>query len=207
MRSFLVVSLACCALVSCTDGSPQGGDREGATTAMVHHDFGQPLGMTRAAYASFLQEQATLIAESEMARLSAIEMIYRNKTYRYTFESNMVDLSPKIYTKLYRQFTGFEVVDITLADSVIRPVEIDIAFQFEVVTSKIVGESDDPESVKIAKNNYDFRPLASDSAQLTYVCDENGALLESGVEGLGRPNFYEYKPVGTGRMTQELLEP
>ena len=78
--------------------------------------------MTRADYADFLRGEAVKLAEAELARLSAIELVYRNKVYYHSFSIPQTWLKGGAYVKMYRQFTDYSVVNITHTTSLLHPV-------------------------------------------------------------------------------------
>lgn len=209
IRFILLILASCSVFVGCQEVQPQQERAVEPRATIVHYDFGQPLGMTRSEYALFLRERATGLAEAEIARLSAIELIYRNKTFRYSFESRQVDLSGSAFGKMYRQFTGFEIMDIVHSDSLLLPLVIDIEFSYDLLGTKVIPvDAKKPQNAKIAQSDHDFRLVAQKTIQLQYDWDEQGNVIGPELDFLARPNHYELsKVLGRVSLTTELVNP
>lgn len=185
-------------LSSCSDPRPAETANQTAPPSIVHFDFGQPIGMTRAQYADYLEEKARDLAESEMARLSAIELAFRDKLYYYGFEMPATNISHGAYAKMYRQFTGYELLDISNSDSLFHPILFTIEFKYDILVSEPVfvereGRKD-AQAANINKNYYFHR---SDKALRIYPCDEKGSPQLPLPPPLDRPNYWD---TGTKQM-------
>lgn len=190
--SAILFLLTTAGLSSCSDPRPTETADEMDPPSIVHFDFGQPIGMTRAVYAVYLEQKARNLAESEMARLSAVELAFRDKLYYYGLEIPGTYVSHGAYAKMYRQFTGYELVDITFSDSLFHPILFTIEFKYDILVSEPVfvkheGRAD----AQTADTNKTYHFHRSDMARRTYSCDEKGSPQEPLPPPLERPNYWD----------------
>lgn len=179
-------------LSSCSDPRPAETAGQTAPPSIVHFDFGQPIGMTRAQYADFLEQKARDLAESEMARLSADELAFRDKMYYYGLEIPDTIISHGAYAKMYRQFTGYELVDITYSDSLFHPILFTIDFKYDILVSEpVFVERESRADAQAANINKNYRFHRSDKVRRTYACDEKGSPQEPLPPPLERPNYWD----------------
>ena len=190
---------------SCSGPRPTETDDKTDLPSIVHFDFGQPIGMTRTDYADYLEQKALDIAETEMARLSAIELVYRNKMYYYGFEIPGINLSHGAYAKMYRQFTSYEVVDITSSDSLLQPILFVIEFNYDILLSEpVFVEQENREDALTAYINKNYHFHRGDKVRRTYSCDEKGSPQQPLPPPLERPNYWDKgtKQLGTFDMKE-----
>ncbi len=160
--------------------------------SIVHFDFGQPIGMTRADYADYLEQKAHELAEADLARLSAIELVYRNKMYYYGFEIPSSNISHGAYAKMYREFTGYELVDITHSDSLFHPILFAIEFNYDILLSEpVFVERENRKDAQNAYINKNYHFHRSDNVRRTYLCDEKGSPRQPLPPPLARPNYWD----------------
>ena len=177
---------------SCSDPAPRETPDETGSLPIVHFDFGQPIGMTRARYSDYLKQKATNLAESDMARLSAVELIYRDKMYYYGYQNSVATVSHGAYAKMYREFTGYEVLDITHSDSLFHPILFTIEFNCDIlVTEPVFVEWESRKDAQNAHTNKNYLFQRSDTIRRTYTCDEKGSPQEPLPPPLERPNYWD----------------
>lgn len=190
--SAILLLLAILSLSSCSDPSPIGTLDETGAPSIVHFDFGQPVGMTRARYADYLKQRATELAESDMARLSAVELVYRDKMYYYGYQNSVATISHGAYAKMYRQFTGYEVLDITHSDSMFHPILFTIEFSCDIlVTEPVFVERESRKEAQNAYTNKNYSFQRSHKVRRTYSCDEKGLPQQPFPPPLERPNYWD----------------
>lgn len=170
----------------------------------VRFDYGQPEGMIRSEYAEYLSDKAGKLAQRELARLSAIELMYRNKTYYHEFFYAGVGIQGGAYAKLYRQFTDYTLIDITHSDSLLRPITFAYEFTYDLIgTDPVVIGYQDPKSAREAHANQDFHFYRTGTVKRRYDCDENGEPLGDLPLPPPRPNYWDN---GKSSMQQFSIE-
>ncbi len=188
--NFLLL-LVVAGLSSCTGKHPSESSRDTGLSPVVHFDFGQPMGMTRAEYADFLKQKAAELADAELARLSAIELMYRDKTYYHSFQMQQGNIAGSAYAKVYREFTDSRLVDITSSESILRPFLITIDFDYDILASEAVQtRMIDHQKALTARNFKTYAVSRSATTRLVYSCDEKGRLLAL-PPPLPRPNVWD----------------
>ncbi len=143
-----------------------------------------------------LMERARQLAEQELARLSAAEMIYRNKVYDHVYVDEDNGVRTDILMKYYRNFRGAEVLDLKRTDSLLYPLEFVIRYDFDMLGTRTEAglPTTMAETAKKVKNDNSFRVYASDSLVRQYRCDASGEHDQSIAELLPRPNYWELNP-------------
>ncbi len=190
--SATLILLTTLGLTSCSVPAPTETDNESNPPAIVHFDFGQPIGMTRAEYADYLEQKAWNLAENEMARLSAIELTFRDKLYYHGLEVPATGISHGAYAKMYRQFTGYELVDITYSDSLFHPILFTIEFKYDILVSEpVFVEREGRKDAQAANINKNFHFHRSAQTQRIYPCDEKGSPQLPLLPPLDRPNYWD----------------
>ena len=190
--SAILSSLTILGLSSCSDSARIESPDETGLTSIVHFDFGQPIGMTRAKYADYLKQKATDLAEADMARLSAVELVYRDKMYYYGYQNSVATISHGAYAKMYRQFTGYEVLDIIHSDSLFHPILFTIEFDCDIlVTEPVFVERESRKEAQNAHTNKTYRFQRSHKVRRTYTCDEKGSPQQPLPPPLERPNYWD----------------
>ncbi|MCH7959445.1 MAG: hypothetical protein IID08_04915 [Candidatus Hydrogenedentes bacterium] len=163
--AFLCVLLAAC-----------GGSRDG--------DSGPNRGVADRA----LLARAEELAQSEIARLAAEALVYRSNAELHETILPVIGSKVGVYVKMYREFTGYEVVDIVRSNSILYPVEIAIRFDFDVLATEVrsIGA---PDAQVHAQADYRFRVFRQDSVRRRYRCDPEGNPVDILPE-LPRLKFY-----------------
>lgn len=156
------------------------------------------------AYADFIWEKANAFAESEMARMAAADMLYRDRTR--LFESNVPVLGTPtgLYTKVYRHFTDYEVSDITQSESILNPVAFHIRFDYEVVSSPL-RRYELEGAPELSQADRDHYILEGRSLERIYLCDEAGNPSRKAWEPL--PPFDFYARDRDGSVHRETIRP
>lgn len=136
--------------------------------------------------------KARALAEGELARLSAAEMMYRNRVFLHSYSYPSAGLQSFAYTKRYREFKDFEIVDIVKSESLLRPYRISIRYNFDIVgTDGVHVTRLNPKAAQLAAQDHRFRRFRSDSIVLDYDCDQDGEPLSAALPNLARPNYFE----------------
>ncbi len=139
-----------------------------------------------------LIEKATALAEGEIARLAAAEMVYRNKVMIHAFLLEGSAGGPTLlYMKLYRRFTGFELVNVERSPSVITPLKVLIRFNYDRVgTREVNGTSGDAELRGRVESDVAFVVHDQESIIREYPCTAKGDVIKLPTPILDRPNFW-----------------
>ena len=135
-----------------------------------------------------LLARAEKLAQSEIARLAAEALVYRSNAELHETRLPVIGSKVGVYVKMYREFTGYEVVDIVRSNSVLYPVEIAIRFDFDVLATEVRG-SGEPDAQRHAQADYRFRVFRQDSVRRRYRCDLEGNPVDILPE-LPRLKFY-----------------
>lgn len=133
--------------------------------------------------------KAEALAQSELMRLNAIEMVYRNipEVHRY---SSPATLTPESgWVKVYRRISSFEVNDVRRTDSVLHPVIYEVDYKYDVFgtlyrNNRIIN------ALELSRSDSQFAIRYSGVIKHTYQCDTNGDLVKNTGLILTRPNFF-----------------
>ena len=142
------------------------------------------------AYRDMLLEKANELALSELARLSAAELLYRNTPTPHRIE--MADLAPNIgvYTKIYRSFNDYEITDIARSNSFLHPVSYEITFKYDILATDTRPFSL-PNAEQLAGGDAQFSVISSNRMTRTYPARADGEPLGHLPELPPRPDFYK----------------
>ena len=94
-----------------------------------------------------------------------------------------------VYIKLYRNFTGYEVVDIYRSDSLIRPIAYAIRFYYKILATA-PQHIDLPNAKELAEQDNTFSLLSKHNLTRYYACDVNGDYMGNLPDVPARPNYY-----------------
>lgn len=158
-----------------------GAERDSARFGVMHHPF---------EYARHLQAKAGKLAEAEISRLSAAEMIYRNEAKLYTTHVPITMELTGGWTKLYREYTNYDVFDVYRSESLIYPVTIELRFEYDLVGTpyrSIHGS----ESMKQAQTDTDYSVVRSGTLIRRYRCDALGDYVGKIPDLPPRPHYFE----------------
>ena len=151
-----------CVLLAACGGDPSG---EGSSRNLERDD-------------RMLLERAEELAQSEIARLAAEALVYRSLATLHETRLPVIGSKVGVYLKIYREFTGYEVVDLVRSNSVLYPIDIVIRFDFDVLTTEVRGMSE-PDAQKHAQADYRFRVFRQDSITQRYHCDSEGNTVDA----------------------------
>lgn len=187
-----LLPLVVAGLSSCIGQHPSESSQDTSLSSTVHFDFGQPMGMTRAEYADFLTQKAAELADAELARLSAIELMYRDKTYFHSYRMSQGNIFGAAYAKIYRQFTDSRLVDITRSESILHPLVLTIDFDYDILASELIlSNIKDRQKAFAAHNLKTYTVSRSATTRRVYICDEKARPLDPLPPPLPRPNVWD----------------
>ncbi len=142
------------------------------------------------AHIEALKQKADTFAQSEMARYNAIELIYKNipelHTTRVPINNNLI----KGWTKTYRRFTEYEVVDIVRSESMLSPIQYEITFHYEQYNTPY-RKTDAPNAQQLCEDDFEYELRFTESLTRTFACDTQGELLESVSAPPERPLYFK----------------
>lgn len=139
-----------------------------------------------------LLEKAERFAAGELARLSAAEMLYRDRVYLHVYSYPSAGLQNSAYAKRYRQFTDYEVLDVVKSNSLLHPYLFEIQYNFEILSTDGVPVTiPNVKAARAAARDHRFRRIRSDTIRLEYRCDRDGDPVQSTPTILERPNYFQ----------------
>lgn len=136
-----------------------------------------------------LLAKAEALAQGELMRLNAIEMVYRNipEVHRY---SSPATLTPESgWVKVYRRISSFEVKDVRRTDSVLHPVVYEVDFKYDVFGT-LYRNNRISNALELCENDSQFKFQYGDVFEHTYFCDADGELVGETSLILPRPTFF-----------------
>ncbi len=179
-------------IVSC-GGQVMSPASKGATASSTTVTPAEPSTVPSTVTQDVLLKKAEELAKSELARLAAAEMIYRNKVYDHIYFDEDNGVRTDVLMKYYRNFHDMEVLDVKRTDSLLYPVEFEIRYDFDMLGTKEVAGPPNTltELAKSVKNDNAFQLYISDSLVRTYRCGETGECAVMNPDSLPRPNYWE----------------
>ena len=126
---------------------------------------------TPAQYAERLRVSASELAQSELSRLAAAEFVYRGNAMPQTHLLAMGG-SATLFMKIYRNFTGFQVLAIDETNSMLNPISIEIRYDYDLVATKPARTT--AESLE----DMEYRPIDEFYIRRLYACDSDGHTVE-----------------------------
>jgi hypothetical protein len=120
-----------------------------------------------------LTTKARALAENELRRLSEAEAAYRDmsRLHRHGQNPFMPDLG--VYAKTYREYTGYELADIRRTDSLLRPYEYVVTYEFDVLSTE-GRTSQSGNSPELSRRDAEFEALRKGAHTLRYRCAPTG---------------------------------
>lgn len=144
-----------------------------------------------------LREAAARLAETELVRLQALEEPRKEKLI-LSPTMNPFTIGTGIWSRVYREYTGYEIKDIRLKDSLMHPVEFEITYAFKVFATP--GRNEDFKGAKeLAEAEHEFEFRRETSLDLVYQADLSGEVGELPPD----PPHDQYHP---REFTQQLPE-
>lgn len=137
-----------------------------------------------------LQQKADRFAQSELARYNAAELIYKNIPELHTTRVPINNQLIQGWTKTYRRFTDYEVVDIVHSESILAPIQYEINFHYEQYNTPY-RKTDQPTAQEQCENDFRYELRFTDSLIRHFDCDEKGDLLEGVSEIPERPLYFK----------------
>lgn len=147
------------------------------------------IGPNEPGYIEMLRAKAAALAESELARMAAVELIYRSRVQLHESEDPIFLNKFGVYMKLYRNFKGYRLIDIVRSESLMFPIIIEIQYDFDLLATKS-HPMDAPNAKDLAKGERDLRALGNYSFSRLYRCDIAGNVVEGAGQFLPRPDLY-----------------
>jgi hypothetical protein len=147
--------------------------------------------------------KAETLAEEEMARLAAIELLYKNIS-----EMQMEIIPAELrrvggWVKSYRKYTGYEINDIYRSDSYLNPIVFEIAYQFDQFHTE-VRTWENMKSQGLSMKDKKFKMIKKDALIRRYRCDENGDYLGNLPEMPPRPSIFIETYFNQDRVAEEF---
>ena len=124
------------------------------------------LGMTKEGIMDF-SERINRLAESELARMNAAELMYRDTVYRHTFRTADTGEVYDVYAKVYRHYSGYKLLDLHRSRSRGNELSFRIRFDSEVLTSE-ARFARDSGSLEAAQGDSAFDMLGGDAVVQAY---------------------------------------
>lgn len=147
------------------------------------------IGPDEPGYIDMLRAKAAALAESELARMAAVELIYRSRVQLYETEDPVFSNKIGVYMKLHRNFTGYRLIDIVRSESLMFPIVIEIQYDFDLLATK-THPMKAPNAKELAKGERDLRVLGHYSFLRLYRCGVDGNVVEGAGQFLPRPDLY-----------------
>lgn len=147
------------------------------------YDFAEP---------QVLAQKAEALAKADLAKMAAAEMVYRNHVFIHVFQLQAgTNVPTYLFMKLYRSFSGYEVVDIEKTSSVLRPIKFTIRYDADRIgTRDIKASKENQEALQQAERDKAFMARDKESITRQYYCDAQGNVIEAPSPILPRPNFW-----------------
>ena len=186
IRRMSWIFVAACAVVCGCEPAPAGSSIQNGTG--THVEYGEAL-----------MQRALLLAEEEFARFAATELVYRNQTETQETILPIIGSRVGATIKMYREFTGYEIVDILRTNSMLYPIEIVVRYDYDVLTTKVRGLGT-PDAVSVTDADHEFDTRWKGSFTHRYKCDGDGTPLGETLE-LPRVNFYSREIVPNNANT------
>lgn len=136
-----------------------------------------------------LKAKAKALAERELGRMAATEMLYRNVVESQTPAYDQLPSSLGAWVKIYRNFEGYEVKDIIRSDSYLSPIEYEIEYRYTIMSTRPVMSLGAEGAQSAIKNSF-FDPVADRTVVYTYKCDAWGNAVGDLPKLLDRVNYY-----------------
>ena len=148
------------------------------------------IGPNEPGYIDMLKAKAAALAESELARMAAVELMYRSRVQLYESEDPVFLNKFGVYMKLHRNFKGYRLIDIVRSESLMFPIVFEIRYEFDLLGTK--EHSMDARNAKeLAKEERDLRVLGNYGFSRLYRCDAAGNVVGGAGQFLPRPDLYE----------------
>ncbi|PCJ56197.1 MAG: hypothetical protein COA73_12620 [Candidatus Hydrogenedentota bacterium] len=144
-------------------------------------------------FREMLLGKANDLAERELARIMAAELLYRNvPEYFEPYHIGRQQIIP-VWVKQYRHFQSYEIADIYRSDSYLYPMVYEIHYIYDYMHTPPRSMSGEKNPKETATNDKDFKISNSSYLIRRYRCDANGDYIGDLPEFAPRPK-YEFYP-------------
>ena len=150
-------------------------------------------------YAALLMRKARELAESELGRMSAAELTYRNTVSFQELTGAQFVGGTGNYMKAYRSFDEYIIRDIYRSESYVFPVTVEIEFKHKFLHTK-VRPSMLPNAESTSQSDTRFEVAGTYALTRRYRCDGDGNYTGQLPELPPRPNYYR-------RGRDQILDP
>jgi len=142
-------------------------------------------------YVRSLVNKAHEVARGQIERFAKIEAQYTGQVYFHQYINHPFNPDSGIYLKWYRQFTDYEILDIYTSDSVLRPIIMEIRFNYQYMHTPTHHTSErdefrDIDPIRLAEAETEFSPDGIFSVIRRYQCDRYGNPLDKMDDALPR---------------------
>ncbi|MEK7793998.1 MAG: hypothetical protein AAB353_05695 [Candidatus Hydrogenedentota bacterium] len=141
------------------------------------------------AFVDQLKAKANALAERELGRMAATEMLYRNVVELQTPGIDQLPDGTGAWVKIYRSFEGYEIKDIVRSDSYLSPIEYEIEYRYTIFSTRPLSQLEADGAARAAKDSF-FDPLAVRTVSNTYKCDAWGNVVGDFPNLLDRVNYF-----------------
>jgi hypothetical protein len=155
------------------------------------------------AFREMLRSKAEDIAERDLARMMAAELLYRNVAEYFEPIHRGRQMSVPLWVKQYRHYRSYEIADIYRSDSYLYPIVYEIHYLYDYLHTARREILQTPNAKEVAMKDQDFRISQSGALIRRYRCDADGNYIGDLPEFPPRPTF-EFYP--TGRRIPERNE-
>ncbi len=147
------------------------------------------------AFREMLQGKAQEIAERDLARIMATELLYRNVTEYFEPIHRGRQMSVPLWVKQYRHYRSYEIADIYRSDSYLYPIVYEIHYLYDYLHTQRREILQTPNAKQVAMKDQDFMVSGSGALIRRYRCDSDGNYIGDLPEIPPRPTF-EFYPSG-----------
>lgn len=140
-------------------------------------------------HAESIRAKAEAFAQAELARMNAAEMMYRNKVTLHEITIPASGNISRVKVKMYREFTGYEVVDIYRSDSVLAPIVYEIKYQYNLYSTPARNSANKVE-YELAEHDTKFFLDGQYAITRRYPCAPNGEYAGTLPPLPPRPDFF-----------------
>ncbi len=138
-----------------------------------------------------IRAAASTLAEKEIERFQPLEYQHKDEAMFYQCMGHPIDPTWGVYAKAYREFTGSEIKDITMENSLERPIKVIVSYNFDVYATDPAIPRDDPEGLDKAQKVTNFILHHKESKPLVYYFDFDGNQVGDLPEQFPRVSYYQ----------------
>lgn len=146
---------------------------------------------TPAEYAQRLRLRAHEIAQGELSRLAAADLVYRSSSELHETLNLRTGVPMGLYMKIYRNFTGAEVMSIDQTSSLLAPVAVTIRYDYDLIGTTMHIMSDKTSKAKSQKDT-DYSVVSRFFVTRRYLCDTDGFVVGDLPPLLSRAQYWPH---------------